>query len=473
MLTRRQMLQTIGAAPAAAPLFAARRPPNIVILLADDLGYGDLAFTGAPDVKTPNLDRLASQSVTFTHAYCNGPVCSPTRAALMTGQYQQRNDMDSVIIVTERERGLKSDATLLPQVLKSAGYATGLMGKWHLGFQPKFLPTRRGFDEFKGFLAGNIDYFSHVDRRHQPDLWDGEKPMKDSRYMTDLIAEESMAFMERHAANPFFLYVAFNAVHDPFQGPKDRDTVGNFQLTDTKYRTREVMRTMIEALDQGAGRILDFMKKSRLEENTVVFFMSDNGGIPGIGRNLPYRGYKSQLWEGGIRTPFLTRWPGQFKAGATCSDPVAGFDIFPTCAQIAGARLPHGVKLDGVSLVDACYGKAPVKRPSGIYFHSGTQHALVRGNTKYLRDTEGGEHLFDLGADPGETKDLAQTNAAQLKALQDDYARWLRNIYNGNIPPEKNGPGEGGRGLQDGRGPRPDFGAPPPEPEKKGGGRGQ
>ena len=430
-MNRRTFLSTL----AAGTLFGKQKPPNIVILLADDLGYGDLAFTGAPDVQTPNLDRLAAQSVNFTHAYCNGPVCSPTRAALLTGRYQQRSGMDNVIYVNQRELGLDSSARLLPQTLKSAGYATGIFGKWHLGFQPKYFPTRRGFDEFKGFLSGNIDYFAHIDRMRNPDLWDGEKPLADSRYMTDFIAEESMSFLDRHAkSGPVFLYVAFNAVHDPFQGPNDRALAGDFNASDTTNRTRAVMTRMIEALDSNAGRILDHLKKSQLEQNTVVFFMSDNGGVPGVGRNLPFRGNKGQLWEGGIRTPFLVRWPERFKAGATCAEPVAAFDIFPTCAEIAGARPSD--RLDGVSLLDACSGRKVPARKEGIYFHYNRQHALVRGQTKYLRDQQGGEHLFDLGADPGETHDLAGERQTELAAMQNDYTRWLLDVYGGKMPDE-------------------------------------
>jgi arylsulfatase A len=232
-------------------------------------------------VKTPNLDHLARQSIRFTHAYCNGAVCSPTRAALLTGQYQQRNGMDEVILVRQRERGLNTRGTLVPQLLKTAGYATGIFGKWHLGFQPQFLPTRRGFDEFKGFLSGNIDYFAHIHRSNEPDLWDREKSLTESRYMTDFIAEESMAFIDRHGGRrPFSLFAASNAVHDPFQGPGDRDSAGNFEVTAQKNRNRAVYQAL-ESLDLNIGRLLDHLKAGRQEENALVFFMSDNGGVPG------------------------------------------------------------------------------------------------------------------------------------------------------------------------------------------------
>jgi arylsulfatase A len=208
-------------------------------------------------------------------------VCSPTRAALLTGQYQQRNGMDEVILVRQRERGLNTRGTLVPQLLKTAGYATGIFGKWHLGFQPQFLPTRRGFDEFKGFLSGNIDYFAHIHRSNEPDLWDREKSLTESRYMTDFIAEESMAFIDRHGGRrPFSLFAASNAVHDPFQGPGDRDSAGNFEVTAQKNRNRAVYQAL-ESLDLNIGRLLDHLKAGRQEENALVFFMSDNGGVPG------------------------------------------------------------------------------------------------------------------------------------------------------------------------------------------------
>lgn len=424
-MNRRQVLQLL----VGAPLLAQRSAkPNLILMLADDLGYGDVGFTGCPDIATPHIDRLQKEGVWFTHAYSNGAVCSPTRAALMTGQYQQRNGMDEVILVNQREKGLGTQAVLLPQVLQTAGYATGVIGKWHLGFEPKFLPTRRGFDEFRGFLAGNIDYFTHKDRLENADLWNGERLMEDDRYMTDFIGEEAVRFIDRHKAGPFFLYLPFNAVHDPFQGPEDRATAGKAEASRKKNRTRAVYKAMLESLDKNVGRVLAHLDASGMAENTVVFFLSDNGGIPQIGRNLPFRGTKGTLWEGGIRTPLVARWKGHFPAGRKAPDMVAGMDLFPTCAALAGATLPAGVKLDGVSLVDACMGAGRVQRDT-LYFHHGKQEAMMSQGWKYLLDGEGEEHLFRLADDVGETNDRKQEEPQRLASMKAAYAQWKADVF--------------------------------------------
>lgn len=428
-MNRRRFVELLGAMPIAArSARAAPSKPNIVMLLADDLGYGDVGFTGCPDIRTPNIDSIAAEGIRFTHAYSNGAVCSPTRTALLTGQYQQRNGMDTVIVVAERERGLDTRALLVPQVLKGAGYRTGVFGKWHLGFDKRFFPTRRGFDEFFGFLAGNIDYFDHTDRLGNADLWRQEEPVKDPRYMSQLIAEESTAFIDRHAREPFFLYVPFNAPHDPFQGPEDRATAGNQEASRRKNRTRAVYRSMVESLDANIGRILAHLKKRGLEESTAVFFMSDNGGVPVVGRNLPFNGFKGSLWEGGIRTAFAARWKGQFPAGATAPDMIAAMDLFPTFASIAGAKLPRGHSLDGVDLLAACRGKARLERDT-LFFHYGKQRAMVRAGWKYLRDEKEREHLFDLRSDIGEQNDAAAKEPGRMAGLKRDYAVWEKSVF--------------------------------------------
>jgi len=419
-MNRRTALQLL----AAAPLAAARTPrPNIVILLADDLGYGDVGFTGCPDIRTPNIDRLASEGVHFAHAYSNGAVCSPTRTALLTGQYQQRNGMDKVIYVDERDIGLPLEALLIPEVLKTEGYATGLFGKWHLGIPKKYFPTRQGFDEFIGFVAGNIDYYSHTDRLGNADLWNREEALRDPRYMTQIVGDESIRFIDRHADGPFFLYSAFNAPHDPFQGPENRAAA----------RNRTVYRKMVESLDENVGRILERLKQRGLEENTAVFFMSDNGGVPGIGRNAPFRGFKGSLFEGGIRTPLLARWKGQFPAGIKAGEMVAGMDLFPTCVALAGAKLPPGHKLDGVNLLDVCRRGEKLKRDT-LYFHyqapkEGAQYAMMSQGWKYLSDLKGNEYLFHLSEDQAEAKNLAADQPDRLARMKRDYAVWRKDVF--------------------------------------------
>lgn len=433
-IPRRAFLRSLAAAGAAtsAAALAATPRPNIVILLADDLGYGDTGVTGCPDIRTPNIDRLASQGVRFTHAYTNGPVCSPTRCALLTGQYQQRNNVDDVIYVNERDRGLALEAVLIPEVLRGQGYKSGLMGKWHLGYPKKFFPTRQGFDEFIGFVAGNIDYFAHTDRLKNPDLWNKEAALKDPRYMTQLIADESIRFIDRHEHEPFFLYAAFNAPHDPYQGPNDEDTAGNQTLTYQTRRTRKVYKSMVECLDDNIGRILAHLSEKKLDENTVVFFMSDNGGLPIVSRNEPFRGFKTTLWEGGIRTPLLARWKGHFPAGSLSSEMVMAMDLFPTCLALAGAELPPHRSIDGVNLLDVCRGHGKLKRDTVFFHYKGPQKpeqkAMVQRDWKYLLDDHSEEHLYNLAKDPSEKNDLAAAFPERQAEMKKQYESWLSDV---------------------------------------------
>ena len=440
-MNRRRFLSAL-----AGGAFGLRRParagcrPNIVIFLADDLGHGDLGCTGSTDIRTPNIDRLAAEGVRFRHAYANAPVCTPTRVALLTGRYQQREGLSRVIYVKERDLGLRLEALLLPEVLKPHGYATALIGKWHLGFPRKYFPTRQGFDEFRGHLAGNIDYFAHTDRLGNPDLWRNEEPWRDPRYMTWLIAEEAISFISRHAGRPFLLYVPFNAPHDPFQGPGDRASAGKPEITRKRNRTRAVYRTMVETLDAAVGRVMTHLKECGLDERTACFFMSDNGGLPVVASNAPFRGFKTTLWEGGIRTPLIARWPGRFPRGRVVDDMAAGMDLFPTALEIAGADVPGGHRLDGVSLLDVCRGAGRLRREA-LFFHyrhprdQAAQRAMVAGGRKYLRDGKGREYLFDLDEDPGEARDLAAGDPRRLARMKSRYEEWLGEVRRG-APPE-------------------------------------
>lgn len=435
-MNRRDLLKTLAAPVAARVVRGAESKPNIVIMLADDLGHGDLGVTGSTDIATPNIDSLAADGVHFQHAYSNGPVCSPTRAALLTGRYQQRAGIDHVIYANEKKRGMTRKALLIPEVLRDAGYVSALIGKWHLGYPKKHFPTRQGFDEFYGFVSGNIDYFAHTDRLDVPDLWQQEKAVEDPRYMTELIGDESVRFIDRHRERPFFLYVPFNAPHDPFQGPDDRHTAGNQEVTRKVNKTRAVYKSMVESMDHNAGRILDRLSKHGLEENTAVFFMSDNGGVRGVASNDPFRGYKGSLWEGGIRSPLLARWKGQFPAGSKTSQMAAGMDLFPTALEIAGLGVPRKHRLDGVSLLKVARGQNRLTHDT-LYFHyypPGVKRpwkAMVRDGWKYLRDDAGQEYLFRLREDIGEQNNLASTDPERAVRMRLDYEVWRRDVFKG------------------------------------------
>ena len=433
-----------GSAPEPEP--DAEAPPNIVIILADDLGHGDLGVTGAPDVRTPNIDRIAAEGVRFTRAYSNGAVCSPTRAALLSGQYQQRTGVDRVIYVGERELGLSPEVKLLPAYLKPAGYASGIFGKWHLGYPKESFPTRFGFDEFVGFVAGNIDYFAHTDRLENPDLWRGEEAITDERYMTDLIGDEAVDFIDRHAeSGPFLLYLPFNAPHDPFQGPGDRDSAGDQELTRQTYRTRAKFVEMVESLDANVGKVLERLDEGGLAERTAVFFMSDNGGLPVVARNAPFSGFKTELWEGGIRSPLLARLPGRFAAGETIDAPVAGMDLFATSLDLAGVGLPEDRPIDGESLVPLLEGRWEKLDRDALFFRyqdpsdGVAQAAMMSGGWKYLRDAEGGEYLFHLAEDEQEKSDRSADQPELLEQMRRTWGAWEREVLAGapTLPPRE------------------------------------
>jgi arylsulfatase A-like enzyme len=436
------VLAGCGGDQAGAPEPDLARAPNIVIILADDLGYGDLGLTGAPDIKTPNLDLMAREGVVFENAYSNAPVCSPTRAALLSGMYQQRTGVDRVLYVDERETGLDDSIRLLPEFLAEKGYATGVIGKWHLGYRKESFPTRFGFEAFTGFVAGNIDYFAHTDRLGNPDLWNGEEPITDDRYMTDLIAEEAIAFVTRHTAEPFFLYLPFNAPHDPYQGPNDRASAGDQVLTRQTYRTREKYKEMVESLDESIGELVAHLKKTGLADNTIVFFMSDNGGLPVVARNAPFSGFKTELWEGGIRTTLLAWGPGRLEGGRTFDSPVIGMDLFQTTLGLAGASVPEGRVIDGVSLAPMLLGTATGLEPRTLFFRyqnpGGTvQQAAIRDGWKYLQDKGGDEHLFHLENDRSEKKDLREEESEKFRELKAAWEAWEKDVQAGGpkLPP--------------------------------------
>lgn len=417
--------------------------PNILIMVADDLGHGDLGVMGSRDIRTPHIDSLAREGVRFSHAYANAPVCSPTRAALLTGRYQQRAGVDRVIYADERERGLTLDALTLPEVLKLKGYRSAIIGKWHLGYPREFFPTRQGFDEFFGFVSGNVDYFQHTDRLENHDLWQNENEIwRDGQYLTQLIADEAIQFLNRNRETPFLLYLPFNAPHDPFQGPDDSASAGDQHVTRRINRTRTVYGKMVEALDHHIGRVLNHLSQLGLEEDTAVFFMSDNGGVPDVANNTPFRDNKGTLFEGGIRTSLLARWPGEFPAGQVSNVPVAGMDLFTTAVAIAAAGVPQEHRLDGVNLLPVLRGNGQLA-PRALHFHyrapgQPAQYAMLREGWKYLRDRQGDEYLFDLNRDPSEETDLTGRHPQRLTQMREQYLEWKDEVFrNAPVEPER------------------------------------
>jgi arylsulfatase A-like enzyme len=443
---------------ASSTAFAAPpQKPNILFVIADDLGYADVGFHGCQDIPTPNLDALAASGVRFTNGYVTGPYCSPTRAGLLAGRYQNRFGHE---FNPGGGNGLPLSETTIADRLKSAGYVTGLVGKWHLGSLPQYHPQKRGFDEFFGFLGGAHDYFRSAG------ILRGNEPVKDLDYTTDAFGREAVTFIERHKARPWFLYLAFNAVHTPMQATDDR--LANFPSVDD--RQRRVYNAMTLALDEAIGAVRRKLADTGLERDTLVVFISDNGGptMPGTtvngSCNTPLRGSKRTTLEGGIRVPFVLSWPGHLKPGVYCQ-PVIQLDAHITALAAAGVGVNPHWKLDGVDLLPYVSDQTAGPPHDALYWRFGEQMAIRMGDYKLVRydsnaDTRTGgrrqpvteARLYRLSDDVGETKDLAAIMPEKVKELQSKWDTW-----NATLAPPLWG---GGR--------RDNDGAEPDVPVKKG-----
>jgi arylsulfatase A-like enzyme len=403
------------------------RRPKVLFVLIDDLGYGDLGCYGSKDIRTPHLDTLAKDGVRLTDCYSAAPVCSPTRAALITGRYPQRAGFEWVIRYTEKDRGLPATEASLPKVLKKSGYATGLFGKWHLGYKPEFGPNAHGFDEFFGFLAADLDYYAHTDANGDPGLYENTKLVAQKGYLTDLITDRSLAFLKKHATEPFFLEVAYNAPHWPFQVPGTPNDVRNLRTYGPENGTRADYVKMVEHLDASIGKLLAELDRLGLAKDTLVIVTNDNGGER-LSDNGPLFHGKYTLWEGGIRVPCIVRWPGTIPAGTTSAQPVITMDLTATVLVAAGATPPAGTVLDGEDVLPVLAGKKPLRertfcwrlqRPGEL----DGQRAVRKGKWKYVLDREV-ELLFDLEADPGERKSLALKYPDTVTELRKALIAW-------------------------------------------------
>ena len=411
--------------------------PNIVLIITDDVGYGDLGSYGAPDIKTPNIDGLAKAGVRMTHFYANGSSCTPTRAGLITGRYQSRVLLDHPLghaSSAEGNLGLPATGRSLPQLLKNAGYATGLVGKWHLGYLPQFSPLAHGFDSFFGFKAGFIDYWQHVDNGGQPDLFENDKPATVTGYMTDLITDRSVKFIDDHARQPFFLEVAYNAAHWPYQDPDRPSTaVGNarhMHAWDDNTNTRADYVKIMERADQGIGKVLAALDRHQLTNNTLVIFTNDNGG-EWLSRNAPLFNRKFTLFEGGIRVPAILKWPGHLPGGVTSTQVGITMDLTATLLAVGGDSVPPDAKLDGLNLIPLLSkGGQPVSRTLywRVNFIGLIQRAVRDGNWKLLLDGTERIHLFDVVKDPGEREDLAASNTAIVRKLRQLLLAWEEDV---------------------------------------------
>lgn len=424
LLNRREWLRRSLAAPLAAAGAAAARRPNVILILADDMGYADAGFQGCKDYPTPNLDRLARRGVRLTNGYVSHPFCSPTRAGILTGRYQQRYGHENNPVYDPKNEiaGLPVTELSLVQVLSDAGYATGLVGKWHLGAAPKFHPMRRGFREMYGFIGGGHDYFKTEmegsPREYLIPIERDGKPEPLRKYLTDALSDEAEAFVKRHRSEPFFLYLAYNAPHTPQQVP-DEYLARVAKIEDERRRKYAAMMC---ALDDGVGRVLRAVESNKLERDTLIVFLSDNGGPVSVNgsSNAPLRGAKGQVFEGGIRVPFVMQWTGRLPEGKTFDHPVISLDILPTALGAAGLKPPAGRNLDGVDLMPYLTGRSPGTPHQRLFWRTGggAAHAVREGRYKWVR-TEAREQLFDLQEDIAEAKDISASQpqvAARLKA---------------------------------------------------------
>jgi len=424
----------------AAPHAFAQQRPNIVMIIMDDLGYGDIGSYGAPDAKTPNIDRLAREGVRLTDFYANHADCSPTRTAFITGRYQQRYGIESPLRAIDDARELPPSDTSLPRLLKSAGYATGLIGKWHLGTRTEAGPNRHGFDEFWGFRRGAVDYYTHnavtIPGLKLPapihDLYHNEEPTNATGYLTDEITARGEAFVRQHSAAPFFLEVAYNATHWPFQAP-DLPEAKRGWTNSIESGTRSDYVAMLERADQGIGRILGLLDKLKLTTNTLVIFTSDNGG-EWLSRNAPLFHRKATLWEGGIRVPLLMRWPARLKRGITSSQVGITMDLTASILAAAGVTAPASYRLEGIDLIGPLQKGTLVDRT--LFWRlpappntpgPAAQRAVRRRNWKYLQD-RGQNFLYDVRVDPGEQHDVAQSHIALWQELRGLADKWEADV---------------------------------------------
>jgi arylsulfatase A-like enzyme len=419
---------------------------NIVLIMADDLGYGDLGCYGCKDIRTPAIDGLAAEGVRFTSFYSNAPECTPTRTALLTGRYQQRvgglecalgignvGRYDDAIRLREtHDLGLPADETSIARMLKDAGYATAISGKWHLGYEPKFFPLKHGFDSWFGPVGGATDYFHHVEYTGQPALYENDKPVQREGYLTDLITDEAVKSIRQRRNKPFFLYVAYTAPHTPYQGPDDKKPEPVAQA-DYNKGSRETFAAMVERMDQGIGRILESLDDAGLADNTLVIFMSDNGANR-TGDNSPFSGFKGNLFEGGIRVPCIAKWPGVLAKGAVSHQPCMTMDFSRSIVRAAGTKPPAAREFDGMDILQAVATNQPVRKRT-LFWRARrgqwTRKAVRDGYLKYISLRNGDsvkEYLFNLESDPAEKNNLLGEQPDDVRRLKTLLRNWEQEV---------------------------------------------
>jgi arylsulfatase A-like enzyme len=449
-LTRRDVLK--GAASGSLALASSRllaqtpsRPPNIVFILADDLGYADIACYGRPDLSTPNVDRLAASGVRFLQAYANSAVCTATRTALITGRYQYRLrvGLEEPLNTSTPTVGLPPDDPTLPSLLRKVGYATTLVGKWHLGTLPTFGPLKSGYDHFYGYRGGAVDYYSHKGTDDKDDLWDDDVPVHQAGYMTDLLGDRAVDVIKRSAtrAQPYFLSLHFSAPHWPWEAPGDEaesKRIAGTRLFDYDGGTQQTYRRMIERMDLQIGRVLQAVESSGTLDRTIVIFTSDNGGER-FADTWPFTGRKTELLEGGLRIPAVVSWPGRVPKGRTTDQVAISMDWAPTLLGAAGGSADPAYPFDGVDLLPQLAGAGPsVPRTLFWRYKANAQRAVRDGDFKFLKILDN-TFLFNVADDPMERANLKDRRKDLYERL---VAKWLD--WNETMLPEVDDSNTGG-----------------------------
>ena len=433
--TRRRFVQATAAGTLALAGLSFSRAsraqsgrPNIVFIMADDLGYADLSCYGQRDYLTPNIDRLAIEGVRFTQGYANSAVCSATRAALITGRYQYRlvaGLEEPIALSSPKNAGLPPSHPTLPSLAKKVGYATSLVGKWHLGYLPEFSPLKSGYDKFFGILAGSADYFQHGPGTANP-LYEGEVPVDRHGYLTNLLGDRAVQAIEgfSQSKDPFLLSLHFTAPHWPWEGPDDEAESKRIKsLWHYDGGSQKTYAAMVQSLDTNVGRVLQALDNQGQAANTIVVFTSDNGGER-FSKTWPFSGMKEELLEGGLRIPVLARWPGRVAAGSLSEQVMISMDWMPTLLAVAGARPDPAYPADGEDLLPALSARqAPHPRKLFWRYKAGAQRAVRDGDWKYLR-MAGNEFLFDVVRDPRERANLKERHNDVFQRLKTEWETW-------------------------------------------------
>ena len=429
ILTATALLTAVASVPAAPR-------PNIIVLITDDAGCVDFGCYGGKQIPTPHIDSIARDGVRFTQGYVSASVCCPSRAGLLTGRYQQRfgHEFNGFAIpqpgFTPEDMGLDPDETTLAEALKPLGYRTMIVGKWHMGTHERFHPKHHGFDEFFGIKGGSRSYFG-VPRKRVSENWklyrnEEVVPESEISYLTDMLTDEAVAYVERNRERPFFLYLSYTAVHGPMHG-KAEDIEHFNGIADKKRRT---FAAMDKALDDGVGRLLATLKANGLDDNTLLFFINDNGGATSNGSdNGPLRGMKGSKWEGGVRVPFMVKWPARLKAGKVYDHPVISLDIQATAIAAGGGDAGKQPKpLDGVDLIPFLTGESAKAPHDALYWRRGVAAAVRQGPWKLIRSESNPPILVNLEDDLGETQNLASGNPRIVERLSGLLSDWEKGL---------------------------------------------